>query len=244
MAYGRRRWLVAGVLAVLAGSGVLAGCGAAAPKPRAPAAAPAGPTPVPSSVAAPATSSGVPVPAGDPNGVTTAAEAFGTACASLPSGGAPGSLAAMAGQPVSATLSGNPMLRDLFALTQKADLVGGLDQRGSLTVFAPDNQAFDQLRQTLGPDRWASLLADQDSLADTVRYQAVGQRYDRAGLLAAGSVPTLRGGRLRVTEVNRAQGMLQVTDGAGQTATVLCGNMPTANATVFVIDKVLLPRAP
>jgi uncharacterized surface protein with fasciclin (FAS1) repeats len=184
------------------------------------------------------------VPAGNPSGVTTPAQAFGAGCSSLPSGVAPGSLTAMAGQPVSATVSGNPMLRDLFAITQKADLVAGLNQRGSLTVFAPDNQAFDQLRQTLGPDRWASLLADQSSLADTVRYQAVGQRYDRAGLLAAGSVPTLRGGSLRVTEANGARDTLQVTDGAGQTATVLCGNMPTANATVFVIDRVLLPRAP
>jgi uncharacterized surface protein with fasciclin (FAS1) repeats len=32
-----------------------------------------------------------------------------------------------------------------------------------------------------------------------------------------------------------------VTDGQGNTANVLCGNIPTSNATVFVIDKVLLP---
>ena len=34
-----------------------------------------------------------------------------------------------------------------------------------------------------------------------------------------------------------------VTDGQGNTANILCGNIPTANATVFVIDKVLMPTS-
>ncbi len=34
-----------------------------------------------------------------------------------------------------------------------------------------------------------------------------------------------------------------VTDRQGNTAKVLCGNIPTSNATVFVIDKVLMPKA-
>ena len=34
-----------------------------------------------------------------------------------------------------------------------------------------------------------------------------------------------------------------ITDGAGNTAHVLCGNIPTSNATVFVIDKVLTAKA-
>jgi uncharacterized surface protein with fasciclin (FAS1) repeats len=29
----------------------------------------------------------------------------------------------------------------------------------------------------------------------------------------------------------------------GNTANVLCGNIPTSNATVFVIDKVLMPAS-
>ena len=34
-----------------------------------------------------------------------------------------------------------------------------------------------------------------------------------------------------------------ITDGMGNTAKVLCGNIPTSNATVFVIDKVLSAKA-
>ena len=33
-----------------------------------------------------------------------------------------------------------------------------------------------------------------------------------------------------------------MTDGQGNTAKVLCGNIPTSNATVFVIDKVLMAQ--
>jgi uncharacterized surface protein with fasciclin (FAS1) repeats len=34
-----------------------------------------------------------------------------------------------------------------------------------------------------------------------------------------------------------------VTSGNGTTAKILCGNIPTSNATVFVIDKVLMPAS-
>ena len=38
----------------------------------------------------------------------------------------------------------------------------------------------------------------------------------------------------------RSGDVITVTDGSGQTTNVLCGNIPTANATVFVIDKVVM----
>ena len=71
-----------------------------------------------------------------------------------------------------------------------------------------------------------------------LQYHVVGQRYDRDGLAQAGQVSPLPGGELKVA--NTGSGMT-VTDAAGNTANVLCGNIPTANATVFVIDKVLMP---
>jgi hypothetical protein len=33
-----------------------------------------------------------------------------------------------------------------------------------------------------------------------------------------------------------------VTDGMGNAADILCGNIPTSNATVFVIGEVLMPK--
>jgi uncharacterized surface protein with fasciclin (FAS1) repeats len=147
----------------------------------------------------------------------------------------------MATEPVIGAASADPSLGALVTTVKKADLVSTLNARSGITVFAPDNQAFDQARQSMGPDRFYALLADQNSLGDALEYHVLPQRYDAAGLLHAGGVSTMRGGTLQIKPAGRT---IQVTDGSGQTATVLCGNLPTANATVFVIDKVLLARRP
>jgi uncharacterized surface protein with fasciclin (FAS1) repeats len=42
--------------------------------------------------------------------------------------------------------------------------------------------------------------------------------------------------------VGGTPGALELTSTDGTVAKVLCGNVQTANATVFVIDEVLLPR--
>jgi uncharacterized surface protein with fasciclin (FAS1) repeats len=63
-------------------------------------------------------------------------------------------------------------------------------------------------------------------------------RLDRQALLDSGTVPTLGGGRLRI---NTDGDMLRITDDAGDTAHVLCGNIQTSNATVYLIDRVLPP---
>jgi uncharacterized surface protein with fasciclin (FAS1) repeats len=52
-------------------------------------------------------------------------------------------------------------------------------------------------------------------------------------------VTTLQGGSLRIRD---DQDTMDITDNAGTTAHVLCGNIPTANATVFIIDKVLMAQ--
>jgi uncharacterized surface protein with fasciclin (FAS1) repeats len=252
------------VAALLAG---LAGCGHPAPPPPAPSTtAPAAPAPpgavapatAPPATAAPgtappgspgtaspATPSGGASPASEtpaPGGVTNPGQVFGAGCASLPGAGAPGSLTAMAGQPVAAALAGNPELTSLSTLLKKANLVDAWNSQPAATVFAPTNQAFAELKQTLGADQFAALLADQNKLADLLKYQLAAHRYDRAGLLAAQTVSTEDGSSSLRTATSGAT--TTVTDGARRAATVLCGNIPTANATVFLLDKVLLPRQP
>jgi uncharacterized surface protein with fasciclin (FAS1) repeats len=54
----------------------------------------------------------------------------------------------------------------------------------------------------------------------------------------AGKLTELSGGDVTIGGTADAP---TVTDGEGNTANVLCGNIPTSNATVFVIDKVLMP---
>jgi uncharacterized surface protein with fasciclin (FAS1) repeats len=54
-------------------------------------------------------------------------------------------------------------------------------------------------------------------------------------------VTTLQGGSLRIKD---AGDTMEITDNTGVTSHVLCGNIPTANATLFIIDQVMQPKNP
>jgi uncharacterized surface protein with fasciclin (FAS1) repeats len=234
-----RRLAVAGALAVS-----VAACANAAPGvPAAPPSAAGAAVATSSAGAGPSASvSAAPPPeAAASGGVTTPAQVFGTGCSKLPASPVPGSLSAMAGQPVASAAAGNPLLTSLSTVVKKADLVDTLNTAPGITVFAPSDQAFADLEQTLGADRFNALLADQNTLVDLLKYHVLPRRHDRAALLADATEATMEGAGLRVSAAGPT---IQVTDGAGRSATVLCGNIPTANATVFVIDKVLLRQQP
>ncbi|MEU5264547.1 fasciclin domain-containing protein [Amycolatopsis sp. NPDC021455] len=174
-------------------------------------------------------SSPMAAPAAD--GVTTNADVFGPACSRLPQGSAPGSLDSMGPQPVASAASTNPLLTKLVAAVKATNLVDTLNSQEAVTVFAPADPAF----AALGDAKFAELASKPAELAPILQYHVVGKRYDAAGLAAAGSVDTL----------NSAGGPVKI-EGSGENLTVngakvLCGNIPTKNATVFVIDKVLTP---
>jgi uncharacterized surface protein with fasciclin (FAS1) repeats len=232
----QRRRLTRLAVGVLAGLAVAAvACGG--PPPAAP--PPAGPSPSPTPSRGPAPSS--PPPSGAPGGVTSPSDLFGPACAQLPTGTDPGSPTRAATQPVGAAIATNPLLRSLTTALRKADLLDTLDQQHDVTVFAPDDQAFQAFAQNQGADRFYALLADQNVLGDLLEYHVVGHRYDRVGLVGQGTVSTLEGAGLRVRD---AGDVVEVTDNAGTTARVVCGDIPTANATLFVVDQVLQPKRP
>ena len=189
----------------------------------------------PTSAEAAAPSSDAAAPAS--SGTTTPADVFGAACSKLPQGSDPGSLTAMGPQPVASAASTNPLLTTLVTAVKAAGLVDTLNSQKAITVFAPYNGAFAEVQKAMGPAKFKALLANKDGLGTVLKYHVLAQRYDRNGLVSAGSVPTLAGGDLQIKD---AGSTITVSDGSGQTANVLCGNIPTANATVFVIDKVLM----
>ncbi|RSD13949.1 fasciclin domain-containing protein [Amycolatopsis eburnea] len=178
-----------------------------------------------SSMAAPSSS------AAAADGVTTNADVFGPACSQLPQGSAPGSLDSMGPQPVASAASTNPLLTKLVAAVKATNLVDTLNSQQAITVFAPADPAF----AALGDAKFNELAGKPAELAPILQYHVVGKRYDAKGLASAGSLDTL----------NTAGGPLKI-EGSGENMTVngakiLCGNIPTKNATVFVIDKVLTP---
>jgi uncharacterized surface protein with fasciclin (FAS1) repeats len=221
------RFATVGALAALTVS--LTACGGStAPASSAPGSAPA--------ASAPAS----PAPAAAANGVTTNADVFGPACNMLPQGDAPGSLNNMGPQPVASAASTNPLLTTLVTAVGKVPgLADTLNSQKGITVFAPYNGAFDAVKSSIGDSAFNGLLGNPTQLGGLLSYHVVPKRYDASGLVDAGKTTELAGGDLTIGGSADAP---TVTDGMGNTAKVLCGNIPTSNATVFVIDKVLMPK--
>ena len=153
---------------------------------------------------------------------------FGEGCAAVPEDGA-GSFDGMAEDPVATAASNNPVLSTLVTAATEANLVDTLNGAEDITVFAPTDDAFGAVpKKTL-----KAALADPDGLLTTVlTYHVVGGRLAPEDL--AGEHETLQGESLMV----EGEGESFTVNG---NAAVICGNVQTANATVYIIDQVLLP---
>lgn len=162
-----------------------------------------------------------------------AADLIGAGCADYakqnPSG--PASVAGMAQDPVATAASNNPMLTTLTSalsgkLNPQVNLVDTLNN-GQYTVFAPTNAAFDKLPATT----LDKLKTDAPMLKGILTYHVVqGQTSPNK---VDGSHPTLQGASVNVT----GQGNGVKVNDAG----LVCGGVHTANATVYMIDTVLMP---
>ena len=152
---------------------------------------------------------------------------FGPGCAGVPTEGE-GSVEGMADDPVATAASNNPLLKTLVAAVTEAGLVDTLNSAENLTVFAPTDDAFAAIpKKDLN-----ALLKDKKALTTVLTHHVIGERLSPDQL--AGDHETLAGDMLTV-------------DGSGEDfsigdASVVCGNVQTANATVYVIDQVLMPQ--
>jgi uncharacterized surface protein with fasciclin (FAS1) repeats len=164
----------------------------------------------------------------DDMGADPAAQTFGPACGDVPADGA-GSFVGMATEPVANAASANPLLSTLVTAVGAAELVDTLNSADGITVFAPANQAF----EAFSKKQLNGLLKDKETLTQVLTHHVV------AGQLApedlAGEHETLNGDMLTV------EGEGEDFSVGDEGAAVLCGNIPTANATVYVIDTVLMP---
>jgi transforming growth factor-beta-induced protein len=155
---------------------------------------------------------------------------FGSACSAVPASGA-GSFDGMAKDPAATAASHNPVLSTLVAAVSAAGLVDTLNGAGPFTIFAPSNDAFAKIdKATID-----KLLADPkgDLTKILTLHVIAGQKLDADALVKAGSVKTVNGADVKITKT----GDTYMVNGAK----VVCGNVQTANATVMIIDTVLLP---
>jgi uncharacterized surface protein with fasciclin (FAS1) repeats len=163
-----------------------------------------------------------------------AADLVGPGCAdyakAVPDGA--GSVAGMAQDPVAVAASNNPVLKTLVAavsgeLNPKVNLVDTLNG-DEFTVFAPVDDAFAEV-----PAKTVNALKkDAALLSKVLTYHVVPGQILPADI--AGVQTTVEGGTVKVT----GSGDNLKVNGAS----VICGGVHTANATVYLIDSVLMPK--
>ncbi|MFD5539400.1 fasciclin domain-containing protein [Streptomyces sp. NPDC127079] len=122
-----------------------------------------------------------------------------------------------------------PQLSQLVSAVVRARLTDTLDGKPAITVFAPNAQAF----QKVTTSQLSSLLNNEGQLKKVLTYHVVDKQITPSEL-SNGSFTTVEGSKL-------------TTSGSGSDfkvngkASIVCGNIKAANATIYVIDSVLQP---
>jgi len=187
------------------------------------------------SSSAPSSAAGSPGAAGTTTAAPVAQGPSGPGCGVFAAQG-PGSLAAVATMPVGAAVSTVPQLSALTAAIITANLVDVVNSRTDVTVLAPTNAAFD----ALGPDALTALLGDVPRLTTVLTHHVIQGRLTPDELV--GEHTTLNGDSITVAGPAGTPTVAADQTVAGVApATVLCGDVPTLNATVYVIDQLLTP---
>lgn len=159
---------------------------------------------------------------------SNASKPFGPGCSSVPASGK-GSFSGMTSDPVATAASNNPVLSTLTTAVKKAGLVDTLNSSKDITVFAPANSAFAKLpKATLD-----KTLADKSALTKLLTGHVVKGRLAPNQL--AGEHRTLAGSTVKVM----GSGEKFTVNG---NASVVCGNVQTSNATVYIVDSVLMGK--
>lgn len=170
----------------------------------------------------------------EPSAEPMSDEPFGAGCSAVPTEGE-GSFSGMTDDPVATAASNNPALSTLVAAVTAANLGDTLNSAEDITVLAPANPAF----EAVPADALNGLLADVPALTNVLTHHVIPQRLAPEDL--AGTYTTLAGDE--VTIEGSGEDFTIAMDGTvvGMEASVICGNVQTDNATVYIIDQVLKP---
>lgn len=130
------------------------------------------------------------------------------------------------------TVVNNPDFSILLAAVKKAGLVDALSAEGPLTVFAPNNKAFERLAHDLGVE--VADLLELPNLKDILLYHVASGALDAATIAQHKSVTTLQGGKVYVS--------LPHGDVFLNHSKVIAADIKVSNGIIHVIDAVLLPK--
>jgi len=143
-----------------------------------------------------------------------------------------GSVEGMAQDPVATAASNNPMLTTLTSavsgeLNPDVDLVDTLNG-DEFTVIAPVDDAFEEVPE----EDLDALAEDSDMLTDVLTYHVIPGQLSPDEIV--GEHETVQGDMVTV----EGEGEDMMFDDAG----LVCGGVTTSNATVYMVDGVLMPE--
>ena len=120
----------------------------------------------------------------------------------------------------------------LYAALDAAGLDGVFDGKRNFTVFAPTDDAFEDLLDDLGIDA-GDLLGDKDLLVAVLSYHVTRGDRNAASVLGAGALKMLDG-NITSIEVTNEGAMIE-------DAVITTPNVRAANGVIHIIDKVIIP---
>ena len=142
------------------------------------------------------------------------------------------------------TAVSNDSFSTLVTAVQSADLVDALSSDGPFTVFAPTNDAFNNL-----PDGTLSTLLqpeNQETLQSILTYHVVAGQFMAEDVVQAindnggqFTVETLQGGELTL---KLWEGNVYVKDTNGNKAQIIITDVETSNGVIHAINNVVLPE--
>jgi uncharacterized surface protein with fasciclin (FAS1) repeats len=154
-------------------------------------------------------------------------DTFGTECSMVPASGM-GSLQTMSMEPVVTAASHNPLLMTFATDVRTAGLLGTLDMNRDITVFAPSDEAF-----AMASSETMMMMHNAMEMKKLLEFEVVKGHVTTADLGSGMKLDTLEGSTLTGSKMGSVYEV--------GTADVVCGNITTANATVYVVNKVLTP---
>lgn len=132
----------------------------------------------------------------------------------------------------------------LVAAVKAADLVTTLSGAGPFTVFAPVNDAFENL--PAGTVETLLKPENKKSLQGVLTYHVLAGKYDFNSLVAeikkgkgTATLTTVNGGKLTFTM--NGDRNITIKDKAGNVANISVYDVMQSNGVIHVIDRVLLP---
>jgi uncharacterized surface protein with fasciclin (FAS1) repeats len=124
-------------------------------------------------------------------------------------------------------------LSTLVKEVESARLDKTLKGQSPLTVFAPDNEAFNKLPTGVADD----IHKDKEKMTAIFTYHVVNGRYMVADLKSTKKLKTVQGGILEIHEQRLLRHGVKVND-----AEIKEANLECTNGVLHIIDSVLLPK--